>query len=216
MERVEGIGVSDAIDRAAAALADTRAGWVTRRDAADALGNAAERALRALNAYRNDKDVDIKSAVVKALGRASGGLAGVVPKSGYSLEDLAAACAKSPQRTVKAVGEGYEVDVDLGGGRRQRVALRLVEQEKGRLLRISTECGPSTPDAMAWALRANTRIALGALELEKNDVGDEQLVIRACFLPNEVTPATVKVAVKELAYYGDWIEQKLGGAVDKA
>ncbi|MDX9972892.1 MAG: hypothetical protein RBU21_07880 [FCB group bacterium] len=201
------------IDQAASTLADARAAWVLRRDAADALGQAAEQAIRVLQQHRKDKDADVRPAAERALGRASAALAGMPPLRGYSLEELAQACAKADQRIVEPDGEGFVVTIETANGRKQRVTLQPREGRRGKLIVLTTRCGKATPDSIAWALRANTDLALGALALVKED-DEEWLVLRSCHLPGETTPLEIKAAVKELAHYGDWIERKLSGAED--
>lgn len=201
------------IEKAATELADERAGWVTRRDAADALGRAAEKAIRALQARRHEKDIDVKTAVDRALGRVSAALAGEPAKGGYTLEELAQACAKPGKRIVTAEDEGYTVEVMLSNDRRQRVRVEETERERGRLVVISTRCGKATPDALSWALRANVSLTLGALALVEED-GEERFLIRNCYIAREATPLEVKASVKEVAFYGDWIERKLAGSED--
>lgn len=202
------------MESAASKLANTRAGWVTRRDAAELLGQSAEYAVRKLLQRRQESDVDVKAAVERALGRVRAASDGVPPKAGYTLEELAQACAKEGQRTVRAEGDGYVVEVEVRSGRRQRVSLRTVDKGRGPLVSLTTECGACTPEALRWALRANADLTFGALALDKE--GDEErLVLRAAYLAGEATPAEVKAAVKELAFYGDWIEQKLMGSEDR-
>jgi hypothetical protein len=201
------------INRAAAELSDARAAWVARRDAADILGGAAEESIRALQKNRQDKDVDVRTAAERALARASAALAGVAPQRGYSLEELAQACAKEGQRRVERDGDGFRITIETGEGRRQHVSMRPVEGRRGNLIVLTTDCGKATPDSIAWALRANMDLALGALALDKR--GDEDwIVIKSCYLPNEATPLEIKASVKELAFYGDWIERKIAGAED--
>lgn len=203
------------LEKAARRLADSRAGWVTRRDAADALGEMAARALRALKAQCSDADVDVKTAAERALGRVSAALAGHPATSGYTLEELAKACAKDGSRTVIPDGDAFIVEVRAGENRRQRVRLAIVKGRVGRLLEISTRCGKADAEVHAWALRSNMDIALGALALRK-DGDDEILVLRGCYLPDKVSPSEVKACVKELAYYGDWLESRLTGRRDDA
>lgn len=203
------------VEKAAERLADGRAGWVTRRDAAEALGEVAERALRALKARVKDADVDVKTAAERALGRVSAALAGHPAMSGYTLEELAKACAKDGSRTVSREGDAYVVEVKTGENRRQRVCLALVKGRVGRLLEISTRCGKADADVHAWALRANMDIALGALAMMK-DGDDDILVLRGCYLPDQVSPSEVKACVKELAHYGDWLESRLSGSHEDA
>ena len=37
-------------------------------------------------------------------------------------------------------------------------------------------------------------------------------VMANCFLASHVSPAELKAAVKEIAFYGDWIEKEMTGA----
>jgi hypothetical protein len=39
--------------------------------------------------------------------------------------------------------------------------------------------------------------------------GVRQYVLTSCFPAAEATPQIIKIAVKEIAYYGDWVEQRL-------
>lgn len=202
------------IERAVVKLADTRAAWVLRRDAAETLGNAAEQAIRVLQQHRQDKDADVRPAAERALGRASAALAGMPPQRGYALEELVQGCAKSGQREVEPEGDGFRVTVETAEGRKQLVSVQPFEGRHGKLIVITTRCGKATPESIAWALRANMDLALGALALVKE--GEEEwLVLRSCHLPGEATPLEIKASVKELAHYGDWIERKLSGAEDQ-
>ena len=57
----------DGLTKAIADLNNTRAGWVTRRDSAEALGKFARHALSALNSNSKDDDQDVRAAVVEQL-----------------------------------------------------------------------------------------------------------------------------------------------------
>jgi hypothetical protein len=206
--------VVKALEKAAAELANGRAGWVIRRDAAEELGKVAEFALRTLLARRQEPDVDVKSAVDRALSRVSAALAGVPPKGGYSLEELAGACAKPSERVVTRDGDAFTVEVAMKDGRRQRIRVERADRGRGAIVFLSTECGAVAPDALAWALRANADLSLSALALCKEG-GDDRLVLRASYVASEATPLEIKAAVKEMAFYGDWIEQKLMGSDDQ-
>jgi hypothetical protein len=209
----EGCSVLKELDKAASELADARAAWVSRRDAADVLGAAAEQSIRALQNHRQDKDVDVRAAADRALGRAGAALAGAPAQRGYSLAELAQACAKPGERSVERDGDGFVVVVQTGEQRQQSVTLRPVEGRRGKLIVLTTRCGKATTECIAWALRTNMDLALSALALAKE--GDEDwLVLRSCYLPDEATPLEIKASVKELAFYGDWIERKLSGAED--
>jgi len=205
------------IDKAAENLAKKDAGWVFRRDAAEALGEAASRALDALKAHAEEPDMDVRSSVDKALGQASGALAGVRPQTQpgrYSLEELARACEKPGTREVEPNGDGYAVDVQPKAGRHQTVYVMPFKRKDGvELIRVYTLCGPARPDALSWALRTNMKLAQCAFAMMK-DNGEEQLVLMNCYLAGEASPTEIKVAVKEVAYYGDWIENKLTGLDD--
>lgn len=201
------------IDKAASELADARSSWVNRRDAADVLGSAAERSIRALHSHRQDKDVDVRDATGRALGRVGAALAGMPPQRGYALEELAQACVKPGERSVEPDADGFVVIVETGNGRRQRVSIRPLDGRRGKLIVLTTRCGKATAECISWALRTNMDLALSALALAKE--GEEDwLVLRSCYLPDEATPQEIKASVKELAFYGDWIERKLSGAED--
>jgi len=139
------------IESAVAELADARAGWVHRRDAAEALGRAAGQALTALRAHEDDADVDVRAIVQKVLGQAS-----------------------------------------------------------AELIRVFTYCGAESEEALEWALEANMKLSHCALALT-HDEDNRRFVLTRCFLAEAARPEQVKAAVKEIAFYGDWIEKKLTG-----
>jgi hypothetical protein len=206
------------LNKTIAALADTRAGWVIRRDAAELLGELAKRSLTALKANVNEHDTDVRSAVEKALasvGNAGGGAsesageaaAGTPP----TMKALALACVKKPKRAVRREGTGFVVRSAMKEGRTQDVTISRFKREDGReLIRVYTECGPADPESIAWAVRNNNQCIYCAFNVEDRD-GVDHLTIVAHFDPKHVTPGMVRDAVKEMAYYGDWLEQKLGG-----
>lgn len=205
--------MSDSLDKAAAALDDTKAPWVTRRDAAEYLGEMVGRAVRALMAHRNDPDVDVKSGVERALQRAGELAAESPPGAGkrYSIEELARTCEKPGERVVSRFGDGYAIDVDLKSGRRQRVYVNAHKRKDGvTLVRVYTQCGKLKADSVEWALRANMKLAFSALAVE-GEGESAHFVMRASFEAGSAAPETVKAAVKEVAFYGDWIEQKMTG-----
>lgn len=203
------------IDKAAVDLANREAGWVTRRDGAEVLGQAAVRALAALKAHEEEPDVDVQRSVESALGQASGALAGVAPKpGGHSLEELARFCEKPGSREVTASGDGYAVKVQLKAGRHQMVYITPFKRKDGiELVRVYTRCGPPQEKTLSWALAANMKLAQCAFALIEEE-GEEQLVLTNCYLAGQATPTEIKVAVKEVAHYGDWMETKLTGLDD--
>lgn len=202
------------LEHAAAQLSDASAGWVYRRDAAQLLGNLAARALVTLHENRDEPDMDVRRSVDKALAQCSAALQGIAPDASahaYTLEELARACRREGRREVEPGDEGYVVTVLLEGGRRQRVALELVKREgRSEVIRIQTLCGPYSPQAAEWALRANRQITLGAICVADVD-GESRFVISHCLPMDAATPAAVKASVKEIAIYGDWMERKLVG-----
>lgn len=205
------------IKRAEGQLANPDSGWVTRRDAAVQLSRAAVAAVEALKAHEDELDVDVRRVIEQGLGEASAALAGVQPLPAvkeYSLEELARSCAKPGQRVVAPHGNGFVVQVETKGGRRQAVYLMRTERKDGQsLVRIFTECGRATQESLHWALRANMNLSHGALALS-TESGEERLVVINCYLADYCTPNEVRASVKELAFYGDWIEKKLTGLDD--
>lgn len=202
------------LDGAVEKLRDTKAGWVTRRDAVELLGKVALKSLDALQAASDEMDIDVRRSVDDMLGRAAAALKGVKPiveQVPPSLEELAKACAKENVRMVEADGEGYVVRVALKEGRQQSVHLRQFKRADGvKLIQVYTVCGKADEKSYEWALRANMKLVQGAVALAKQG-DDERFVLTMCFLVGEVTKSEIKAAVKEAAYYGDWIEQKVSG-----
>jgi hypothetical protein len=128
-----------------------------------------------------------------------------------SFDDLARACAKTGERTVTRHEQGYAIDVQLKEGRHQRVFLTAFERKDGvKLIRVFTYCGKPTPESLQWSLEVNMKLTRGALALCGKDA-DLRLVLVDCYPAGEATPHAVKTSVKEIAHYGDWIEQKLTG-----
>lgn len=218
----------------AAALADTRAGWVTRRDAAEWLGEAAVQAIAALREHTAEEDKDVRAAVERAIERVNQAMAGApveplgyrtwkpqggedragtdrdgAPRTRYTLEELAQACVKPKVREVTEDKSGYRVHVRLKSGRSQTVYISPFTRRDGvELVRVYTRCGKPMQNAFGWALRANMKIAQGALAIAKEQ-GEEELVLTNTYILDEVSPREIKASVKEVAFYGDWVESKL-------
>ena len=195
-------------------LGNKQAGWVTRRDAADALGLIAREALTALHEHSAEEDVDVRTAVEKALqqcGALAHGDAARKTPARFSLEELAQAVEKKGSRAVAPSGAGYIINCSLRGGRKQQVRHEPHQRRDGvELVRVYTVCGPATDRAYGWALRANLNISQGALALADED-GKPHLVLMNCYLAETVTPTAVLASVRELSAYGDWIGRKLSG-----
>lgn len=206
--------MSQSLEKTISSLHDRDAGWVSRRDAAEALGKVAAEAVSALVAQKDEPDVDVRTAVRSALGWASAGLRSIkpVPQSrSYTLEELANACAKEGRRKVEGKGDEYIVYVTTKEGRQQIVYITPDRRSDGLdLVRVYTRCGPAGADTMRWALENNLKLVHGALALSTAD-GREEFVIVNCLIAGEATPDGVLASVKEMAHYGDWMEQKLAG-----
>ena len=218
----------EALDKNIAELKDTSAGWVTRRDAAVALGEYARRALAALHAHADEKDVDVRlgvEAALKAAGapaapgatsqRATSQGAGSAPRpsrpSPPTMKELAQACIRKGKRAVKQDGDGFLVRVQMKGERTQDVRIdRYKEPDTREMIRVSTSCGAADAASIAWAIRNNHKFLYCAFCVEVRD-GRDHLTIVSNFDPELVTPELVKNAVKEIAYYGDWLENKITG-----
>lgn len=198
-----------------AALADTNSGWVARRDAAEALGEIAKKSIAALQAHAAEKDTDVRAAVERAL-RQIGEPASATASAGTvaappTMKALALACVKKPTRAVRREGTGFVVRVALKNDRTQDVQIARHTRDDGReLIRVSTECGPADAESIAWAVRSNSQLMFCAFNVDEREGVDHLCLVRN-FDPKHVTPAMVKDVVKEMAYYGDWLEKKLGG-----
>lgn len=200
------------LDKLITQLHDRKAGWVTRRDAAETLGKAGARIADTLRSLANDKDVDVRRGIRDALGWASAGLRDVKPvpeTRAYTLEELAKECEREGRRDVSSKGDGYQVDVLLKDDRSQRVYIEPFTRKDGtKLIRVFTRCGKPTEESLEWALHTNMSLTQGALALKEFD-GEEEFVMTNCFLAEEASPAEVKETVKHLSVYGDYVEKKL-------
>lgn len=206
------------LDKIIAGLSDKSNGWVDRRDAADALGEIASRSLKALHAHAGEDDVDVRSAVERALEKVgvSAGSVRAAPSEESAvrvptIKELAQACEKKMKRAIKPHGDGYVVRVQTREGRTQDVLIEPVKRPDGReLIRVSTQCGEADADTIAWAIRSNAKLMYCAFSVHAHD--DKELIMLVNnFTPDHVTPEQVKNSVKEIAFYGDWLEKKLTG-----
>jgi hypothetical protein len=196
------------IEEAIRTLKDKTAGWVSRRDAALSLGEVAQLACKTLIAYQSEEDVDVRRGVDEALEKigvpASGGVNGA-PK----LEDLVRACERRGKRTMAPHGKGYLVTVDLPGGRTQRVRVKEAKSRDGRpTIRVYTRCGIADEKTRAWAMQANAHLLHAAFATVDDDDG-EMLVLVRNFDRTRVDAEDLKACIKEIAFYGDWMESKL-------
>lgn len=204
--------MSEGIEQTVASLANRKAGWVTRRDAADSLATLARTALTALHAHQDDPDVDVRAAVLKALDRLNAPLApGEIAAGASTLEELARACAKPKYRVVSPWENGYAIRVSLRDGRTQTVYLVPCERDDGRsLVRVFTYCGEVKTEILEWALRNNERLAHCAFAIDR-DKDKERIILVNNLYQDRATAEAVKSAVKEIAHFGDWVEKRLSG-----
>jgi hypothetical protein len=194
-------------------LGDKNAGWVNRRDAAQGLGAIAARAVQVLKTFEKDPDTDVRMTVSHALGVARAGLEGIAPAAGtgYTMDDFSREISKPPSRVVEKDGKGLSVVVTLPSNNTQRILIQSHEGvSRQKLIRVFTRCGKPRDGSYDWALKTNMNTAQCALALADEE-GEEMLLLINHFLADEVTPSEIKSAVKEIAFYGDWIEQKMTG-----
>lgn len=204
--------MEEGLERRIAELGKRDENWVIRRDAAEELGRTATKSIEALRDHADDEDIDVQAMVVKALGWAKAGLEGVKPvaqERAYTLEELTKSVEKPGAREVSAKGDGFEIVVTLREGRSQKVLAEPAKSQSGKdTIRVSTHCGPASDKALRWALRNNAGLSHCALAIS-DEGGEEMLVMVHSFLADAVTPAEFKSSVKEVAFYGDWVESKL-------
>lgn len=186
--------------------------WVTRRDAAEALGKVVHAALAALVAHRADPDMDVQLQVERSLeGLRAIALPPTVGTKEFTLRELAYACEKRPVRIVEPWENGFAVTVKCGEDRSQRVMVTSYDTRENRLVRIYTPCGTANPEMYEWALKANSRMTMGFFALVRTRSGDRQLVLLHTLPRKDATPQLVKTAVKRIAVLGDEMERHIHG-----
>ena len=187
-------------------------GWVIRRDAAEALGKIALESVTALSAHLKDKDMDVLIAVEAVLEPLHVLLqTRDKTRKYYSLRDLAQGVQKKGEREIEAHETGYVVTATLPNKRRQRVYIMRYKSKDGRdMVRIFTMCGKANKDYEHLALQLNRKFSHAAFAIQKWK-DEDYLVLVNNILRQEVTPDMVKRCVKEMAYYGDWLEEKIEG-----
>jgi hypothetical protein len=191
-------------------LKNRESGWVARRDAAENIGKHANRLVASLLEHQQDPDMDVQMEVVRQIKPLHVLLnTGGKSRKSFTLRDLAFVCEKHGQRTVETYKNGFVITVKLDGGRSHRVYLMPHKVNEGKgMIRLFTLCGEASPEKFAWVLRANTKLSHGAFSLLTFNK-QEYLVIMKNLLKEEATPEIVKRGVKEMAFYGDWLEEKI-------
>lgn len=202
--------MSDPIEKSIATLNDADAGWVNRRDAADHLAKTIRTALSALHAHKEDPDQDVRSAVAGSLNAL--GLDVPLPVSdATSLGKLVRALERKGSRDVAQTKEGFEVVVQTKEGRSQKVSIvKTTSNTKREIIRVSTTCAPADESAYAWCLKNNLNMSHCSLATEEID-GKTWLVLVNNHLAEAISFEELKLTVKEVAFYGDWVEEKLAG-----
>ncbi len=205
------------IEQLVRTVENKEAGWVARRDAAELLGKAAQSAVSALTALRNDTDMDVQLQVERSLeGLYALALPGSARKGEFTLRDLAMACERRPVRTIEPHNDGYLVTVRLDEARMQRVHLMPYESRDGlRIIRVFAVCRPATAEAMAWVLRSNGRLTHGAFAILSAKDGSEQIVLLNNLDRQDATPDAVKMSVKQIAFFSDRLERRFGQAEER-
>ena len=202
----------EGIERAAQVLADAKAGWVNRRDAALFLGETANRSFAALVRYRDDMDQDVKNAVEKCVAKVCSCVQDVKRAGAsveHTLEEMAQTCSELPEVAVAMHAQGFVADVKLANGHEHRVFVsRYSAENRPPAIRVFSICGRPTPQAIPWALRMNMQLSHGALALT-GEGNEEQFALVDYYLASEVTPLEVAASVREFGFYGDWIQTRL-------
>ncbi len=208
---------NETVQQWAETLANAKAGWTDRRDAAEVLGQLALAALKTLHEHSSDEDTDVRNAVERALEEIEVYAHGDSTRSEsaeYTLDELMLAVDDPGAYSATRKDNRYVVNCALPNNRRQVVHVEPHTRKDGtELIRVYTVCGPARTDAYRWALRANRNLPLGALAVAKYE-GTEHFILLNCYLTSTVTPADVRSSVRELSRYGDWIEQKITGLDD--
>jgi len=203
------------IEDAIATLEDESKTWVDRRDAVDALAKTITDAEQALQSQAETKDPDVRMAVARALEKLDRPTpAGKFGQDIESLDDVVYACAKPGEREVVADGDGFRVDVTLKSGRNQTVRVERHQRNDGiKVVRVYSPCGGAEPDAYDWCLKANLKLVQSSVGLIEGN-GNRQFVLLRTFLDGEITKPEMHAAIKEIAHYADWLENKITGKDD--
>ena len=199
------------LEKAISTLKNPAAGWATRKETAHHLGDWAVAVIEALRGLKDDADQDVRNAVRAALKRLPLLRAGGEPTTprAYTLEELAAHFAKPGRRTVQPHGDGFQIEVHIDAERAQDVFVRPHEKDDGtQMIRVYTICGKPDASTAAWALRANGEL-IGCGFAVENHERFEHLILVENFHRENATPGEVLAAVKQIAYYGDWLERRL-------
>ncbi len=209
------------VEKSIEVLNDESSSWVSRRDAAESLRDAARDAIAALQRQAEAKDTDVRMAVQNALKDLQASpTPSAAPKTDISaleprsMAELVRACEKPGRRDVHEEDEGFRVEVTLKSGRAQTVHVSSYQRKDGiKLIRVLSFCGLPDEEVYVWALRANAKLVASAVALVKHE-DIEHLALTRTFLDGEVTKPEMHTAIKEIAHYADWLELKVTGKDD--
>ncbi len=200
----------DELDKAIEALDNPDAGWVNRRDAAELLGQAGARAVAALEKHREEPDLDVRKSIDESRRQVAAGTTEAF--KAYGLEELVRALEQPGRRDVTKQGDGFQIDLAIKKGRKQKVMVTPSTRNDGHpIIRIYTRCAKPTEAKLDRMLRLNMSLAQCSVALSGPE-DNEMLVMVNCFLADQITPEMLRSSVKEVAYYADWLEEKLTGA----
>jgi len=202
--------MSETIDQSIKTLKNPDAGWVNRRDAVDHLSRSIHDALSTLHQFKDDPDNDVQRAVLSALNEI--GIDAPAPVDDVtSLRKLVHALESKNSREVTDTKDGFQVLVQTREGRSQKVdIIKTVSNTKQDIIHISTTCGPAQESTHDWALRNNLNMSHCALAIEERD-GEPWFVLVNNHLTESISFEELKLTVKEVAFYGDWVEKKITG-----
>ncbi|MFA7692387.1 MAG: hypothetical protein GX117_11065 [Candidatus Hydrogenedentes bacterium] len=191
-------------------LGDKSAGWATRRNAAELLGKHAHRIVSELLFYKNDSDMDVKMEVERSITPLSLLLSDQsISDKQYTLRELALACEKRQARHVETYQKGFVVTLRGQDGESQRVYINSVKSSDiPDSFRIFMLCGEITEENYPFIMTANSKLVHASFSIISFE-GNKQLALVINIPVTDATPNLVKRSVKEIAYYGSWMEKKL-------
>jgi len=125
-------------------------------------------------------------------------------------EEIVGLITEGTSIKYKATRSGFLLNVNVGGGRYQRVRLKFdsVDEDGSPIILVITIIGPARPEHYEWALKLNPGFSYGAIGLVRID-GKELLAIVDTFLEENVAPKALQKSVMTLARRGDALERKL-------
>ncbi len=115
-----------------------------------------------------------------------------------------------PQITWHGAKEHFTLDVQLAGGRRQKVYIEPATLRDQKLLSIFSHCAPSEARYHERALRLNSEIKHGALAIRDVE-GVPSYVMLNTYPRATVDPLEIRRSVQEVAHHADNLEREITG-----